>query len=584
MRLIAKITEGIKKHFGLSVEDERNSTITLCVFSSLTSAIFVVAFLIAALVNLRTELVIALSCVLMLLYVNYRLLKTRLNVKLASNFLLVIIVSLMLYLLATGGVYSIGVSNNITDVFGTGYLWLFPLPALAMSLKGIKVGNRISLLVLVFVGLVLFFANLMPQLPNYSLKFSIRLGASYLCVHLLVYYLEFLRNFDAGVLKDSIRETEEESRNKDQFLSKLSHQLRTPLNNISLVSELLDNTVLTEEQRELFNTVVASSNNLADVVNNIVDVSSDGISGYSASDTNFNLHDAIDSTIGFFSKLQKGVLKFAISETVDESFNGDPIRIKQLFLNLSEIFAKIGDKENPVVLELLANKKEAQDENSVVLNFEIKSGNIQLVNLKGSGFIQFVNNDSQQLMVDFSLTERLVHYFNGSLELGYNKPFLIRFDLTLKKGKKFELSQDRVPESVELPASETKVLKDADVLLVEDNSINQKIVILSLKNKVKSVEVASNGKEALEKFGIKKFDLILMDIQMPVMNGIVATKKIREAEMSTTTSTPILAITANALSGDKEACIAAGMNDYISKPFQVEELVSKMQSLLSTEN
>ena len=101
------------------------------------------------------------------------------------------------------------------------------------------------------------------------------------------------------------------------------------------------------------------------------------------------------------------------------------------------------------------------------------------------------------------------------------------------------------------------------------------------KNKVKNIDVASNGKEALDKFGTTKYDIILMDIQMPIMNGIIATKKIRELELSTNVQTPIIAITANALSGDKEACLAAGMNEYISKPFQVEVLLQKMRNLLS---
>ena len=122
--------------------------------------------------------------------------------------------------------------------------------------------------------------------------------------------------------------------------------------------------------------------------------------------------------------------------------------------------------------------------------------------------------------------------------------------------------------------------KNANILLVEDNAINQKIIILSLKNMVKNIDIANNGKDALDKFGTSKYDLILMDIQMPVINGIVATKKIRELEATSNTQTPIIAITANALSGDKETCLAAGMNDYISKPFQVEVLVNKMKALL----
>ena len=123
-------------------------------------------------------------------------------------------------------------------------------------------------------------------------------------------------------------------------------------------------------------------------------------------------------------------------------------------------------------------------------------------------------------------------------------------------------------------------LNEANILLVEDNLINQKIVILSIQKLVKNIDIANNGKEALDKFGTSKYDIILMDIQMPVMDGIIATKKIREIESSTNQHTPIVAITANALAGDKENCLAAGMNDYISKPFQPEVLVNKMKNLL----
>jgi len=124
-------------------------------------------------------------------------------------------------------------------------------------------------------------------------------------------------------------------------------------------------------------------------------------------------------------------------------------------------------------------------------------------------------------------------------------------------------------------------LKDASILLVEDNVINQKIVTLSLEKIVKNIDIAHNGKEALDKFGTSNYDLILMDIQMPVMDGFLATKKIREIEASTNSFTPIVAITANAMSGDRETCLAVGMDDYISKPFQVDILLEKMTSLLA---
>ena len=145
------------------------------------------------------------------------------------------------------------------------------------------------------------------------------------------------------------------------------------------------------------------------------------------------------------------------------------------------------------------------------------------------------------------------------------------------------MKQQRKQEETELAPGQEKekvTLKDANVLLVEDNLINQKIVLLSLKKVVKNVDVANNGKEALDKFGSVKYDVILMDIQMPVMNGIVTTKKIRNLEESSNTHTPIIAITANALLGDKEECLEAGTDDYISKPFQIETLIDKIEKLL----
>ena len=125
------------------------------------------------------------------------------------------------------------------------------------------------------------------------------------------------------------------------------------------------------------------------------------------------------------------------------------------------------------------------------------------------------------------------------------------------------------------------------VLVVDDSPSVRAVLSMCLKiSKIPIVHIheANHGKEALDKFGAKKYDLILMDIQMPVMDGIIATKKIREIEASSNTQTPIIAITANALSGDRENCLAIGMNDYISKPFQVDILIQKMKKLLKNDN
>jgi CheY-like chemotaxis protein len=125
-----------------------------------------------------------------------------------------------------------------------------------------------------------------------------------------------------------------------------------------------------------------------------------------------------------------------------------------------------------------------------------------------------------------------------------------------------------------------KELKDLKILLVEDNLINQKITLLTLKPLVHSIDTASNGKEALDRFGTTNFDLILMDIQMPIMSGLVAAEKIRALESSTNSHVPIIAITANAMIGDKEKCLSAGIDDYISKPFQPAALIEKIKRII----
>jgi CheY-like chemotaxis protein len=189
-------------------------------------------------------------------------------------------------------------------------------------------------------------------------------------------------------------------------------------------------------------------------------------------------------------------------------------------------------------------------------------------------------------IADFSIARKMLEHQGSALAIVQGpENTTFSFNQTFLKAKvETELAypgkMDAVAAAIEAKSVPVD-LKDACVLLVEDNLINQKIVVLSIQKMVKNIDVANNGKEALDKFGTSKYDIILMDIQMPVMDGIVATKKIREIEQSTNTSTPIIAITANALAGDKEICLAAGMDDYISKPFQVEVLLQKMRKLLN---
>jgi CheY-like chemotaxis protein len=182
--------------------------------------------------------------------------------------------------------------------------------------------------------------------------------------------------------------------------------------------------------------------------------------------------------------------------------------------------------------------------------------------------------------VDYSstLAARLINLLGGNINEISAERGVLSFTLPLRRAAEGIPVSDAALRIQKLSQSpEGPNLAEANILLVEDNPINQKIVLISLRSRVKNIDTAVNGKEALDLFGKSNYDIILMDVQLPVMDGITAVRKIRELESSTSRHTPVLAITANAMIGDKEKCLAAGMDDYLSKPFNSSQMISMIE-------
>lgn len=550
----------------LSVE-QLNKTIIIS-FASFFLLIYCLVFSVFAIFNERYLLasILGFSCILV--YINYKYLFFRYKTAFSSNALLLITILLLGYLFATGG------------ALGTGFLWIFIFPLLSLGIKGLRTGSKFSLGFLALIILIIIVSQYLSFLPGYDLSLSLRIIGIYLALHLMLYIFEHMKISTNDLLKEKISHNDLELKKKDEFLSHLSHQIRTPLNNITLISTLVNQAKFDPEQRDLFETIIASTNNLVNVVNNIVKVSAGDFEAEIKTNINFNLRATIENTIHLFESQHKNTIDIKLSTAIKDNFMGDPVRIKQLFLTLIENFIKTTSKEKEK-LDLEIEISNNQDDNG--LAFRFYSPRFKIVKIKDAYYLSNIlkefepeSENLSELFYDFSIAQKIISLHKGHLE--FDVPgCLYKFTLQLVRAQQ---------PAVEIPITEiyqkktTTDLKDANILLVEDNSINQKIVLLSLKGKVKNIDLANNGKEALDKFGTTQYDLILMDIQMPVMNGIIATKKIRELEVSTNLHTPIIAITANALSGDKEACLAAGMNDYISKPFQVEVLLKKMEYLI----
>jgi len=369
--------------------------------------------------------------------------------------------------------------------------------------------------------------------------------------------------------KESLKEFSSLNEKKDDVIIDFSHRIREPLNNLVIISDMLMESGLQKKQKELLETFIASTNNMVTTVNELTMQSAGNLSYEHRKAIRFNLLSTIQNTIELYSLKDKANIDFILNKKEFSDFEcfGDPIILKQIFLDLfNTIEIQSLDRVTKVTVNL---KKTKETGNESIIALRIQTDNpIVLIN---------------DLGVEKSLAAKFISSGNGTFtqEIGTNSTVLNIF-LTYANTVP-ETKQSIASQKIEELTQKDKIhkdLKDLKILLVEDNLINQKITLLTLKPLVHSIDTASNGKEALDRFGTTNFDLILMDIQMPVMSGLLAAEKIRALESTTNSHVPIIAITANAMIGDKEKCLSAGIDDYISKPFQPAALIDKIKKII----
>ncbi|MFP4557058.1 MAG: response regulator [Bacteroidales bacterium] len=485
------------------------------------------------------------------------------------------------------------------NILLTGSLAICLLPIIAVGILGYNRGAVYSL-VFLFLAVAGLFAPLGEDSTSEKIELTLKILFifSYLTVLFAVYLLEAIKAKSLQNMEKQLLDQKNTTKLKEEFIAKLSHQIRTPLNNIMVIANILESVTEDEKQKDMIDTIHASTNNLVNVVNSMVEISNVDIKERGSVNLTFNLYTTINSTIKLFSTQDSSHNTFSlnVNESIPDNLIGDPVRIKQIFLNLIENILKNKSSDKISININIEKGKETLED--IELLVKIKSNKPILLPLN-EGHNLYVTNESSltsastQMYIDLlemSITQKLIESNGGKLSIALSSEdavFSFPYIFNKVAPKVSKLKPETEPEEPQtkeikedMPETPSVNLEDANVLLVEDNLINQKIVVLSLKKVVKNIEIANNGKEALDKFGTSRFDIILMDIQMPIMNGIVATKKIREIESSSNSHTPIVAITANALLGDKEECLAAGMDDYISKPFQIEVLIQKMKNLL----
>jgi signal transduction histidine kinase len=223
----------------------------------------------------------------------------------------------------------------------------------------------------------------------------------------MLFIYEYLKRIHSERLKNEIEQNSQALKKKDDFLSQLSHQIRTPLNNITLINTMVNQTRFDPEQRDLFETIIASTNNLVNVVNNIVKVSSVDVDDKLASKVSFNLHSTIDNTLRLFENQHKDILKIHFDNSIKDDFIGDPVRIKQLFLTFIENFIKtnINDEKLELNIKVDISKK---DSLKPVIYFKVYSPSFKMVEFNSDYYFtsiltQFDPNaaDSLKMLYDF---------------------------------------------------------------------------------------------------------------------------------------------------------------------------------------
>ncbi|TGA68626.1 hybrid sensor histidine kinase/response regulator [Aliivibrio fischeri] len=394
-------------------------------------------------------------------------------------------------------------------------------------------------------------------------------------------------------LQQARNEAEAANKSKSRFLASMSHEIRTPMNAVLGLLAILKDTTLKPNQKELVNTATDSSELLLSIINDILDFSRMEANTFYLENHTFNIHKSLNSVLKTFhpqAQNKQLELSLFIADNVPTYVQGDAHRLRQILLNLVGNSLKFTDDGQ---IQILVNAEEHEGRIQLHCSVQDSGIGIQQEQLEYL-FDEFTMADNsfsrthEGSGLGLAICQRLVHMMDGTITvnsqygLGSEFSFNIQLDKATTKEINYLLSKEKIEQQKDIEQQKNCVFSDANILVVEDNHANQIVIKNTLNYAGYSIDIAQNGKEAITKAINTQYDLIFMDISMPEMDGMTATKKIRSLS-DTHQNMPIIALTAHALSGDKERFIEAGMTDYLSKPFNRSDLLECLAKYLFKE-
>ncbi len=475
---------------------------------------------------------------------------------------------------------------------------IFAFIAMLAGIAGLRTGNTTARFfciawAAVIMGSLAWIFILLDILPyNHFSKFSLHLGAAIETILLSMALGDRIRVLEKErlaieqrakeQLEDSNRKLAASNRFKDEFLSVISHELRTPMNGIFGATELLKLTTPTDEQKGYIDTVAHSSSEMLKMVEDILTYTQCEADTLKENKNDFNIRELLNALVDDYrGRCEKKDVsfRFHLSEEIPDKLHGDKGKLRLVLQHLLDNAWKFTD-QGEVVFRCLPLHQSRDD---IRIRFQVADTGCGVPDsMKETIFESFRQADGSLtrkkggLGIGLALSKDIIQILEGQLDFqstpGEGTTVTLDLDFTKADPLKGSIHDDR---KAALP-----LLKPGrKVLIVEDNPVN-KLVLVSLIRKL-GLEAASaiNGQEALDYLDSKVVDIILMDCQMPVMDGFEATRRIRRLA-NRNVDVPIIAVTANANPGDKLKCLEAGMNDYIKKPISQNVLIDKLSNWL----